>query len=75
MKMITIVVLSATLMGCGLDRDVLEQSKAACHRENGEVSLSTMSNGTVLQVNCTIDGITYRVGSGTGNMYDGSVAK
>lgn len=74
-KMIAIAALAVTLVGCGLDQNVVEMNKCACARQQGEVTYTTTSDGTVLSVRCIIDGISYRVGENTGKMYEGIKVK
>lgn len=74
-KIIAVVVAGLVLTGCSMNQDEILRSKDSCHRQNGVVSYNKLSDGSIMNVQCTIDGVIYRVGENTGKMFEGRVVE
>lgn len=72
MKLLMIIVLTATLSGCGYGYAEIEAAKTACKNYNGVFGLGTVGD-LVTKATCTIDGVPYRIGRTQYQLHDGSV--
>ena len=70
-KLVVIMALAAALSGCALSYESIERSKGACLEKNGTVGVSTLVDGTVQYVTCTLDGVSYLVDPRTGLLFNG----
>lgn len=61
-KLVVIMALAATLVGCGMTHERVAVQKKRCYSIGGEPFYIKNPNGTVQVVRCVVDGITYRMG-------------